>query len=168
MIRRPPRSTPKPSSAASDVYKRQSHLRALGQGQHRPPQLQRCFQQRPRSHPFRPKFQVATALKQPPHPTVCLMTPKRAGQQRSQNTHSRTSRLPGPSSQVMQTPPLTRSRRAETSRRCCRKMPSSGQRGLSLFQAAAGGKRRRCASAPSGNILPHSVQQWLADMSCER
>ena len=26
MIRRPPRSTPKPSSAASDVYKRQNHM----------------------------------------------------------------------------------------------------------------------------------------------
>ena len=29
MIRRPPRSTPKPSSAASDVYKRQHHHHAL-------------------------------------------------------------------------------------------------------------------------------------------
>ena len=30
MIRRPPRSTPKPSSAASDVYKRQAVLDQLG------------------------------------------------------------------------------------------------------------------------------------------
>ena len=42
--------------------------------------------------PFRPNFPVATALKQPPHHIVFLMTPKRAGQQRSQSTHSRTSR----------------------------------------------------------------------------
>ena len=36
MIRRPPRSTPKPSSAASDVYKRQAMVYSITEGEDKP------------------------------------------------------------------------------------------------------------------------------------
>ena len=54
MIRRPPRSTPKPSSAASDVYKRQPKIPLLTA------QLRSC------------KLKVAASFMESIHPIVCF------------------------------------------------------------------------------------------------